>query len=125
MPNLPAPIAAYIAAYNAKDVGAMLAVLSDTVTFQNIAEGQTTTHTTGRDAFAELAHFGAQAFTTRHQEVTNAITVANLTLIEVSYTALVAMDLPNGWTKGQKLAFKGASAFTVEGGLITAITDES
>jgi hypothetical protein len=72
-----------------------------------------------------MARFGASSFETRHQKVTNAITVAGTTLAEIDYSAVVATDLPNGWKAGQKLAFTGASSFHVEGGRIVRIVDES
>lgn len=46
-------------------------------------------------------------------------------MVEIDYTAVVATDLPNGWTAGQKLAFSGASAFQVKNGKIVSIVDES
>ena len=49
------------------------------------------------------------------QTVTNAITVADTTAVEIDYTATVAQDLPNGWKAGQQLAFKGASCFQLRG----------
>ncbi|KGF67380.1 hypothetical protein LL06_22795 [Hoeflea sp. BAL378] len=125
MENLPNVIKAYIAAYNAKDVPAMLACLSEDVSFRNIAGGAVTAETSDRQGFAEMAEFGASAFVTRHQQVTNAITVAETTLAEIAYTAVVAFDLPNGWKAGQEIALTGASLFRVENGKITAIVDQS
>jgi hypothetical protein len=125
MTRLPSPIAAYIAAYNAKDVAAMLAQLSEDVVFEAIDGGGVTTEARGKAAFAELAHFAVEAFTSRRQEVTNAITVADTTLAEITYTAVVARDLPNGWTAGQDITLTGASSFRLRDGRITHLIDES
>jgi ketosteroid isomerase-like protein len=125
MRPLPEPIAAYIDAYNRKDVDGMLMRLADDVVFQNIAGGEVTAEAAGKQRFAELARFGAAAFETRRQTVVNAITVADLTLAEIDYSAVVAIDLPNGWKAGQQLAFSGASAFRLEGGKIVSIVDEA
>lgn len=125
MVKLPDVIDAYIAAYNDKDVPAMLACLAEDVRFRNVSGGTTTAQTAGKPAFAELAAFGASAFTTRRQHVTNAITVAGVTAVEIDYSAVVATNLPNGWTAGQALSFSGASLFEVADGTIVSIVDES
>jgi ketosteroid isomerase-like protein len=103
----------------------MLACLADNVHFQNISGGEVTAEARDKQRFADMARFGASSFETRHQKVTNAITVAGTTLAEIDYSAVVATDLPNGWKAGQKLAFTGASSFHVEGGRIVRIVDES
>ncbi len=123
--TLPAVIQRYIDAYNRKDVPAMLACLSEDVMFKNIAEGEVTVETTNKRAFADLAEIGVQAFECRHQDVLNAISVSDDTLIEVQFSAVVAADLPNGWTSGQNVSFRGASAFGVVDGEIVSIIDQS
>ena len=125
MTKLPEVVSSYVDAYNRKDVDAMLSCLAENVFFQNISGGRITAETHDKPSLAEMAKFGASAFETRHQKVTNAITVAGTTLVEVAYSAVVAIDLPNGWKAGQKLAFSGASAFRVEGEKIISIVDES
>ena len=125
MSPLPAVIETYIAAYNRKDVPAMIACLSDDVVFRNISGGVVTAEASNKTAFAEMAEFGATAFETRSQMVTNAITVADTTLTKVDYDAVVAIDLPNGWKAGQRLSFTGASAFRIRDGKIASIVDES
>lgn len=125
MAHLPKPIESYIAAYNAIDVDALLACLTDDVHFQNIAEGAVNAETRDREEFAALAHAGAAAFAARRQTVTQSITVAGRTMVEIDYAATVAADLPNGWKAGQELAFRGASYFELSDGLISRIIDES
>lgn len=124
MSDLPAPIRAYLDAYDRKDVAGMLACLTDDVVFRDLSGGAVTVETTGKSAFAELAAFGAAALSERRQTVVRAITVADRTLVEIAYTATVARDLPNGWKAGQALDFNGASSFRVENGLIAEIIDQ-
>jgi 4-hydroxy-tetrahydrodipicolinate reductase len=123
--DLPAPIRAYVDAYNRRDVAGMLACLADDVVFRNLSDGAVTAETADKSAFAELAAFGAAAFSQRRQTVVRAITVADRTLVEITYAATVARDLPNGWKAGQTLDFAGASSFRLENGLIAEIVDQS
>lgn len=123
--HLPAPIRAYLEAYNARDVEGMLAHLTDAVQFKNVSDGAVTAQTSDKAGFAELANAGAAAFSARRQTVRHAITVADLTLAEIDFTATVAVDLPNGWVRGQEIAFSGASAFRLEGDRIAEIIDQS
>jgi len=125
MSDLPDVIAAYIAAYNAKDVDGMLACLAEDVSFRNISGGDLTAEATDKKSFRELATFGATVFSQRHQSVTNAITVDDTTLAEIDFSATTATDLPNGWKAGQTLEFSGSSLFQVEDGKIFRIVDQS
>lgn len=125
VPDLPPPIETYIRAYNALDVEAMLACLADDVRFENYTGDQLTAQASGKPSFEEMARFGVTAFSSRRQTVTNAITVADTTAVEIDYTAVVAQDLPNGWKAGQQLAFRGASCFRLRDGLIARIVDQS
>lgn len=125
MVTLPQTIERYIAAYNARDVEGMLACLTQDVRFLNVSGGAVSAQTETHAAFADLARFGVEAFSQRQQTVTEAITVHTVTACRIDYTATVAMDLPNGWTAGQRLSFQGASAFTLRNGLICSLIDES
>ena len=125
MPTLPDVIEDYIAAYNRKDVEAMMACLGPEISFRNISGGTVTAEASDRQAFETMARAGVSIFQTRRQRVTTAITVDDTTLARIDYTAVVAMDLPNGWTAGQELALSGASLFRLRDGRIVAIVDES
>lgn len=123
--NLPSEIRRYIKAYNAMDVAGMLDCLSEDVVFRNYSGDTLTAEAGNKTEFAELAEFGVKAFRSRTQTVTHVISVADTTAVEISYDAVVALDLPNGWKTGQELRISGASLFQVSGGRITAITDQS
>lgn len=125
MRPLPDVIACYIDAYNRKDVDTMLACLAEGVRFENRAGGILTATADNKAAFSAMAHAGVAAFAERRQAVQHAITVGDTTLVEIDYTATVAVDLPNDWTAGEKLAFLGASLFRVRDGLIDWLVDES
>lgn len=125
MSSLPDVIEHYIAAYNRKDVPGMLACLADDVSFRNLSGGVVTAEAKGKQRFAEMAAFGASAFETRHQQVNGAMSVDDTTIVQIDYSATVAMDLPNGWKAGQQLAFSGASLFRLAGDKIVAIVDQS
>ncbi|MFN3877222.1 MAG: nuclear transport factor 2 family protein [Brevundimonas sp.] len=125
MHPLPSAVAAYIDAYNRMDVDGMLDCLTEDVAFTNLSDGAVTAQTRGRDEFRELALVGVSAFETRCQSVTNAISVAGTTVIQVDYSAVVGADLPNGWKKGQSLSLVGASLFRLRDDRIELIVDES
>lgn len=125
MPDLPAAIRAYINAYNEKDVEGMIACLADEISFRNFSGKELTAEAGDKRSFEEMARFAATAFATRRQIVTNWITVADTTAVEIDYAAVVAIDLPNGWKAGQALSFSGTSLFRVRDGKITNIVDQS
>lgn len=125
MTELPPPISAYLRAYDARDVPGMIACLAQDVRFRNISGGAVNAQADGREAFREMAEFGARAFSERAQTVLSAITVADTTLVRIGYRAVVARDLPNGWKAGQNLAFEGASLYRLRDGLIAELIDES
>lgn len=121
---LPQIVTAYLDAYNARDVDAMLFCLGEDVVFRNLAGGEVNAETRGKAAFAELARIGAAAFSARRQEVAHAIVMTGRAMLEIDYSATVAADLPNGWRRGQELAFAGRSYIEWADGGITLIVDE-
>ena len=125
MSKLPEPIETYIEAYNRMDVDDMLACLADDVVFRNLAGGAVTAEVTSKRGFEALARQGVAAFRSRRQVVTASITVADTTLAEIDYEAVVAADLPNGWKAGEQLSFAGASLFELKHGKIARIVDQS
>jgi len=122
---LPEPIETYIEAYNRMDVDGMLACLAEDIVFQNMAGGAVTAEATSKHGFEEMARQGVAAFRSRRQVVTASITVADTTVVEIDYEAVVATDLPNGWKAGQALSFTGASLFELQNGKIARIIDQS
>ncbi len=115
----------YIAAYNAFDIGAMTENLAETIEFKNIANGEVNMHIKGLDAFLQQAEQAMQLFEERQQKIQQIIFNADAVEIHVDYEAVVAMDLPNGMKKGERLLLKGTSIFGFENGKIISITDIS
>ena len=125
MIQLPEPIDAYVRAYNSKDVDGMLDCLAENVTFRNYSGDELTAAAADKAMFEAVARSGAEAFEMRTQRVRHAVTVADITIVEIDYAALVASDLPNGWKAGQRVAFSCASLFRLDGDKILEIVDQS
>lgn len=123
--SLPSVIQAYIRAYNDRDTGAMLACLAPDIAFSNISGNQVTASAAGKTEFGKMAEAALGYFAARKQTVVNAITVADTTLIEVDYHATMAMDLPNGWKKGEEISLKGRSLFDLKDGQILRLVDQT
>ena len=124
MPELPAAIRAYVDAFNACDLPAMLACLDDSIAFRNIMEGEVSFEATGKLAFADLAAGSLEVFTERHRQVLDAITVGEVTLMRTEFTARVSRDLPGGWVAGERVVLAGRSLYELRDGLILRIVDE-
>jgi len=123
-PQLPDPIRNYIEAYNAKNVERMLSCLSHDIRFTNVVAGDVTAEVIGLEEFRELAIASLEMFQARHQDISGALSVANTTIVEISYAATVAKDLPNGWHKGQQVSLKGLSLFEIGNGRIFKLIDQ-
>ncbi|WP_421992824.1 nuclear transport factor 2 family protein [Qipengyuania sp.] len=122
-------IEAYIEAYNAFDVGAMMKPLHVDVEFRNIAGGQTTHRATGLEAFRKLAEAGAAMFAERHQTLRSLSEFGDdeaTGLREaISFRGVLARDLPGGPRSGERIALGGTTDFTFRDGVIATITDRS
>lgn len=118
-------IEAYITAYNNFDVEGMVAQLHPEIEFENITNGEITLTLKGLDAFKAQAQEATKYFTKREQKITQLTIVNNTAEAQLDYTAIVAIDLPNGLKAGGKLELKGMSVFTFEGGKILKLQDYS
>lgn len=125
MDPVPEIVQRYIAAYNAQNVEAMLACLTDDVRFENLSDGTVTAATTGKEAFARLAGQSVGLFSEREQVVEGCIAAGPRVALRIRYSATVAADLPNGWRAGQQVGLQGASFFTLRDGLIAELADIS
>lgn len=123
--DLPEIIQVYIASYNRRDLSGLMACLHDDIHFSNFSNGVLDAEARGKAAFSEMAQSAIEAFATRHQTVTSAITVGPYTSLEIEYRATVAQDLPNGWRAGSDIALMGRSLFQVSQGQIIRLIDES
>ncbi len=125
MPEISETICRFISAYNALNVEEMMHYVTDDVEFQYILNGEITAHTHSKKAFEDLAIQGASVFKRRNQTVIKFISVSNMTLMEISYEAIVAADLPNGWKAGQEISYSGSSAYILRNNKIMKIIDQT
>ncbi|MGS2762323.1 nuclear transport factor 2 family protein [Sinomicrobium sp. M5D2P9] len=115
----------YINAYNNFDIDGMLAELHTDICFENIHGDETTLTTQGISEFEEQAGKATRIFTEREQVVNSFQTHGNQTIVSISYTGILACDLPNGLKKGDIIKLNGKSVFTFREGKIIHLRDES
>jgi len=115
----------YIAAYNSYDINAMVAPLHPEVHFRNISNGQVTAETKGIDRFRQLAAESESMFSSRRQRVSGIDFGDNVTVVDIEYEGVLAVDLPDVARSGDTLKFKGKSEFVFESSKIIGITDVS
>ncbi|MFD0795362.1 nuclear transport factor 2 family protein [Mucilaginibacter litoreus] len=115
----------YIAAYNRFDVNAMVADMSSNIRFENISGGVVNLAVEGIEAFKEQAESAKSYFSSRHQAIQNIQHNGDETVVDISYQAVLAIDLPNGLTKGRELNLTGKSVFKFRHNKIVALTDIS
>lgn len=115
----------YLAAYNAFDVNAMLAVLGPDVRFENYSGDQLTAMTNGIDEFRQLAERAKAMFSEREQRITAIESCEDALFVGIAYRGRLAADIPDGPGAGTVVDLHGSSEFWFEGGLITKIVDRS
>ena len=122
--KLPQIIASYLAAYNRKDVEALVDCVSADVVFENVSNAGQPMKIEGREAFAELASQAAAMFASRQQTVRTAVVDGDNVAIEVDWIGTPAVDL--GTMKaGTEVAMRGASFITLSNGKLSRIVDLS
>lgn len=115
----------YIEAYNRFDVAGMLAPLHDEVIFRNVTGGEVSLTIHGKAEFQAQAEQARQYFSQREQRVTDWQTADNRVEVLIDYSAVAAIDLPNGLKAGDTLQLQGKSVFLFSDGKISAIDDIS
>jgi hypothetical protein len=118
-------ISNYIKAYNNFDVDGMLTDLDPSVKFVNISSGGVNMTLTGLSAFKEQAIQAKDLFSIREQTIKSFKHADDQSEIEIAYSAVLAIDLPNGLKRGDKLNINGKSTFKFSGDKIIEITDIS
>jgi len=113
----------YIEAYNTFDIETMISTLHPDIVFQNISNGEINAETHGIEAFRTLAEQSKTLFTSRKQTITHIETNESQTHIDVTFEAILAIDLPNGLKAGELLQLQGSSEFTFRDGKIVSIMD--
>ena len=115
----------YVNAYNEFDVQGMTKDLAAHVVFQNVSNGNVDLRTVGIVEFEKQAEAAKQYFKERKQIIESWEFLDAKVIIGIDYKAVLAIDLPNGFKKGDSLVLKGVSEFEFENGKITGITDKS
>lgn len=118
-------IQAYLTAYNAKDVPAMLALLDEAIFFENVSNASGITTTQSKSEFETLALQSLHFFSERRQSVRFQVLSDTAAAVEIDYQATLAQDLPNGLKAGETLRLRGVSIFEVSQGKIARISDYS
>jgi ketosteroid isomerase-like protein len=118
-------IRAYVDAYNAKDIPAMLALVDDHIIFENVSNTSGVTKTTSKQAFEQLARQSLPYFSERKQIIRFMVLSADSAAVEIDYQATLAQDLPNGLKAGEQLTLRGVSVFESQDGRMTRISDYS
>ena len=124
-PDIQQTIENYIKAYNNFDIEGMLVQLHPEVEFENIANGEVTLSLKGIEAFKKQAEEAAKYFTQREQKITELAITNNTAEAQIDYSAILAINLPNGMQAGDELELKGKSVFTFKDGKIIKLQDYS
>ncbi len=115
----------YIDGYNDFDVNKMFADFDEKIIFENIQNGKANMTLTGLSALKEQAEQAKSYFSSRQQTIKSFVHNVNETEIEINYSAILAMDFPNGLKKGEKLNLSGKSIFTFSENKVVKLTDIS
>ncbi|HLV50755.1 MAG TPA: hypothetical protein VLY84_03570 [Dysgonamonadaceae bacterium] len=115
----------YIDGYNQFDIEKMVMDFDDNIVFENLQNNEINLSLKGLTAFKEQAEIAKTYFAKRTQTVKSFRHFDNSTEIEIDYTAILAMDLPNGLKKGQELTLSGKSVFEFENNKVIKLTDIS
>lgn len=115
----------YIDAYNAGNVDAMLACVTDDVVFENISNTGQDICLTGKDHMRQVAELSRNAFSDRHQAVERILEGPNGAAAEIRFSGTPTVQLPNGAKPGVPLEIRGASFFEIRDGLFSRIADYS
>jgi hypothetical protein len=133
MQNTPSPtmkqreriINNYVKAYNNFDIDGMLVDLDQSIKFVNISSGEVNMTLNGLSAFKAQAIQAKDLFSIREQTIKSFKHPDDQSEIEIAYSAVLAIDLPNGLKRGDKLNINGKSTFKFSGDKIIEITDIS
>jgi hypothetical protein len=115
----------YLEGYNQFDVDKMIANFADDIVFENVSDDQITISLSGLKAFKEQAEQAKSYFSRREQKATSFEHKAKETHVAIDYSAILAMDFPNGLKKGDVLNLNGKSVFEFSGNHIVRLTDRS
>jgi len=115
----------YIKAYNAKDVGAMLAFFDDACVFENISGGKVTVRANGKRELEALARRSAESFASREQKLISLTEGQGRIVAEIDYHGVLQADLSPELKAGVCLNLRGISVCEFSAGRIVRLIDYS
>lgn len=115
----------YIDAYNRFDVEGMLRDFHPTIVFENVAGGEVNMTLEGIDAFRQQAEDAVQVFSDREQRVEHITFSGDTAEVSIHYRGTLAVDIPDGPQRGDRIELEGRSIFEFEGDKIVRLTDIS
>lgn len=118
-------IESYVAAYNSFDVEAMLKFVHPDVVFRNVAGGEVNATATGIHEFRKLSERAKSFFSARCEQITGLESVGDTATVDISFKAVLAVDLPNGMKAGDIHKLTGRSVYEFLDAKIYRITDYS
>lgn len=125
MENREQIISNYIKAYNSFNIENMLTDLDESIKFVNVSNGEINVTLSGLTEFKQQAEQAVSFFSSRQQTINSYKHADSQTEIEITYHAILAIDLPQGLKKGDELKLQGKSIFEFSGDKIISITDIS
>lgn len=115
----------YIDGYNNFDIDKMFVDFDESIIFENIQNGEVNMTLSGISALKEQAEQAKSYFSNRQQTIKTFVHNDDETEIEIDYSAVLAMDFPNGLKKGEKLNLTGKSIFKFSDNKVVKLTDIS
>ncbi len=96
-------IESYIKAYNSFDIKGMIEYVDEEIVFKNISNGNTDLEIKGLKNFKDQTETTKQYFTKGKQTIKSWKFENNRAIINIDYSAVLAVNLPNGMKKGDIL----------------------
>lgn len=115
----------FVHAYNSFDINTMVSLLHPDIEFRYIADGELLAIARGIDEFRALARESKSLYSSRKQTVMEYHEKQDQVMVEIAYTGILAVDLPDGAKAGDVVNLKGLSEFIFQDGKVYRLTDFS
>ncbi len=115
----------FLDAYNRLDVGKMMESVHPEIEFKNVSRGEVDAIASGLKDFRALAEQSAQLFSSRTQTATKLELDNEGASVEIAFTGVLAIDMPNGMKAGETLQITGRSEYMFRDEKIYQLTDYS
>jgi ketosteroid isomerase-like protein len=113
----------YFKSYNEFDVDKMVSYLHEDVEFRNISQGHVTLALNGKKAFTNQARQAVSLFEKRELKIDEIEFEDNVADIKINFMGILAVDVPEGPSKGEKVELKGRTVLKFKDGKISSIED--